>query len=95
MLTFHLSIRQRLLVTWSHLETLLPQVGSECGACWLERVAWDQPPEAVGGHPHTYVPPPTLHTSARSFTEKLFLKIVNDMLGGVGKLLNTWIRCTL
>lgn len=57
-LTFHLSIRERLLITWSHLETLLPQMHSKCGVCWLEEVAWDQPPEAVGGDPHTYVPPP-------------------------------------
>ena len=51
-------MRERLIITWSHLETLLPQMGSECGVSWLEKGAWDRPPETVGADPHPYVPPP-------------------------------------
>ena len=47
------------------------------------------------GPPSLRAPPLTLHPSPHSFTEKLLLKIVNNVLGGFGKLLNTLIRCTL
>ena len=70
MLTFQLSMRERLIITWSHLETLLPQMGSECGVSWLEKGAWDRPPETVGADPHPYVPPPSLCTPPHILLQK-------------------------
>ena len=94
MLTFHLSIRKHVLVTWPHLETTCSD-GFRVWGLWAgegllgpaSRDRGREPP-----HLHTL---PTPHASAPGFIEKLPLKIANNALGGLGGLSDTMIRCTL
>ena len=92
-LTFHLSIREHVLVTWPHLETARSD-GFRMWGLWTGEGHLGPASRARGREPpHLH----TLHTpyASAGFRGKLLLKIANNGLGGLGGLSDTLIRCAL
>lgn len=91
MLTFHISIREHVLVTWPHLETACSD-GFQVWGLWTGEGLLGPAPGNCGREPPYLHTLPIPHASAPGFIEKLLLKIANNALGGLGGLSDTLIR---